>query len=94
MDKKLLCAIYDKKAETYDGYSVFPTLADALRAFQLTIEKHPVYSKWPEDYAFIHLADIFAQGEKIDIKTDKVYTIAEAKDYIVKPNAELAKKNK
>lgn len=79
MNTKILCAVYDKKAKIYDGYMIFDSEAQALRAFEQSCVENNVFKSWPDDFSFWRLGYIYKDSGELDYKHDK---LAEAKTFV------------
>lgn len=93
---KIICAIYDAKSKTYQGYMVLDNETQAVRSFQMACQNNEVFKKWPEDFEMHKLGDITEATV-----TENFKNIAKATYYVDKPirfdrpaNNETTKKSK
>lgn len=59
MSKKLLIAVFDKKANHYDNFFITNSIAEAIRSFSLASnDPNTNLNKFPEDFELYKLAEI------------------------------------
>lgn len=59
MSKKLLIAVFDKKANHYDNFFVTNSIAEAIRSFSIASnDPNTNLNKFPEDFELFKLAEI------------------------------------
>lgn len=57
--KKLLIAVFDKKANHYDNFFVTNSIAEAIRSFSIASnDSNTNLNKFPEDFELYKLAEI------------------------------------
>lgn len=103
MQKKYICCVHDKKADTFDGFMMFDNISQATRSFQQVCEKNEVFRKWPEDFEFVLVGEIQYQNgtlnekneieEKAEIKELKFHglILSRAQEYVAIANAKDTK---
>lgn len=59
MSKKLLIAVFDKKANHYDNFFITNSIAEAIRSFSIASnDPNTNLNKFPEDFELYKLAEI------------------------------------